>query len=98
MNPKPKFGHGQKYFRKNGIFFVAVPSSFLGAKKEGEKKEESSALDVALIRRATAVVGDRYNYCASSYTSLASLLRDLLSSQELRMHGHGIVNASCIMY
>ena len=25
-----------------GIFFVAVPSSVLGAKKEGEKKGESS--------------------------------------------------------
>ena len=28
--------------RYSGIFFVLFPSPFLGAKKEGEKKEESS--------------------------------------------------------
>ena len=73
---------------------MAVPSSFLGAKKEGEKKEESSALEVALIRRAKAVVGDD-NYCASSNTSLASLLRDLLSSQSSECMG---MARECFMY
>ena len=31
-----------------GIFFVAVPSSFLGAKKKGGKKGESSVFDMML--------------------------------------------------
>ena len=39
-----------------GIFFVAVPSSFLGAKKEREKKGESSwstALSLSLYSAST---------------------------------------------